>query len=389
MDFSLAPEQEQIRDTLRGFLADRYDFAARQTAVRGKAGWRPDIWRAFATELELLGLTLPARAGGLNGGPVETMLVMEELGRALVVEPYLETVVLGGHILARAGGAAAEATLAGIASGEAVLALAWEEPETSHEFASIASPAARAGDGWRLTGQKTAAIAAPWATHLLIAARTGGKPGEAEGLSLFLAPAAAPGIKAAPYPTIDGKRAADLTLDLVLPAAALIGPVHGALPLLEAARDAGIAAQSAEAVGVMRRLLEDTIAYTRQRRQFGQPIAQFQALQHRMADMYMQLEMAVSATYLAVLKQNGPALERAMACATAKVTVARAARFIGQNAVQLHGGMGMTDALPVSHYFKRATAIEMEFGSADYHLARYARLAAGGLAVESHPRARP
>lgn len=373
MDFTLTSEQEQLRDSLRAFLADRNDFETRTKVSRSEPGWREPLWRAFADELGILGAPLPESAGGLSGDAVDTMVIMEELGASLVIEPYLESVVIAGGLLAGAGGRDAE--LARIVSGDARFAFAWAEASSRYRFESVATKAQRDGEGWTLSGDKAVVTAAPWATGLIVTARTAGAPGDRDGVSLFLVDPTAAGVTLQSYPTIDGRQAADIGFDAVkLSANVLIGPEHGALPLIEKVGDAAIAAMAAEAVGVMRRLVQDTIDYTKQRRQFGQPISSFQALQHRMVDMYMQLELATSAVYLATLSLDADPVERAKAASTAKVSVGNALRFIGQNAVQLHGGMGMTDELAVGHYFKRATVMESEFGSVDYHLARYVAL---------------
>lgn len=370
MDFNLTSEQEQLRDSLRAFLADRNDFETRTKVSRSEPGWRESLWRAFADELGILGAPLPESAGGLNGDAVDTMVIMEELGGSLVIEPYLESVVIAGGLLT-----GRDADLARIVTGDARFAFAWAEASSRYRFESVATKAERDGDGWRLSGGKAVVMAAPWATDLIVTARTAGVPGDKGGVSLFLVDPKAAGVTLTAYPTIDGRQAADIRFDGVkLSADMLIGPEHEALPLIEKVGDAAIAAMAAEAVGVMRRLVQDTIDYTRQRRQFGQPISSFQALQHRMVDMYMQLELATSAVYLATLSLDADPVERARAASTAKVAVGNALRFVGQNAVQLHGGMGMTDELAVGHYFKRATVIESEFGSVDYHLARYVAL---------------
>jgi alkylation response protein AidB-like acyl-CoA dehydrogenase len=373
MNFTLTAEQEQLRDSLRAFLTDRNDFETRTKVSRSQPGWRETLWRAFADELGILGAPLPEQAGGLGGDSVDTMVIMEELGESLVIEPFLETVVIAGGLLTGAGGR--DADLARIVAGEARFAFAWAEPTSRYRFESVACVATRNGEGWALSGDKAVVSAAPFATDLLVTARTDGQPGDRHGVSLFLVDPNAPGVTLRSYPTIDGRQAADIAFDAVaLPAGSLIGTEGGALPLVEKVGDAAIAAMMAEAVGVMRRLIQDTIDYTKQRRQFGQPISSFQALQHRMVDMYMQLELATSAVYLATLSLDADPVERAKAASTAKVAVGNALRFVGQNAVQLHGGMGMTDELAVGHYFKRATAIESEFGSIDYHLARYVAL---------------
>ena len=265
-------------------------------------GWRPEIWQALAEELGVLALPLATEDGGLDGDPVATMILMEEFGEALLLEPFLETVVICGGLLRATGGGTAAAELRDIASGRSRLALAWAEPQTRFSFETVATTATREGNGWRLDGRKAVVTAAPWATKLLVTART-----EAGGLSIFLVDAQAAGVTLAPYPTIDGRRAADIILDRVqVGADRLLCSEGGGLPLVEAAGDAAIAALGAEAVGVMRRLLTDTMAYTKQRRQFGKPIAEFQVLQHRMVDMFMQLEMATSAVYLATLKLSAP-----------------------------------------------------------------------------------
>lgn len=370
MDFNLTSEQEQLRDSLRAFLADRNDFETRTKVSRSEAGWSEELWRSFADMLGILGASVPESAGGLGCGAVDVMIIMEELGRSLVIEPYLESVIIAGSLLRGRDG-----DLARIAAGDARFAFAWAEASGRYRFESVATAAERCDDGWMLSGDKAVVAGAPWATDIIVTARTAGRPGDRHGLSLFLVESDAAGVFLAAYPTIDGRRAAEVRFEKVkLSDAALIGQEHCALPLVEKVGDIAIAAISAEAIGVMHRLLEDTIEYTKQRRQFGQPISSFQVLQHRMVDMYMQLELAKSAVYLATLSLDAAPIDRARAASTAKVVVGKALRFIGQNAIQLHGGIGMTDELAVGHYFKRATVIESEFGSVDYHLARYVAL---------------
>ncbi|WP_167104281.1 acyl-CoA dehydrogenase family protein [Mycobacterium sp. DL592] len=377
MDFNLSKEQELLRDGLGKFLATRYELEKSRTAAKVGLGWQPDIWRGFAEELGILGATLPESAGGIGGGPIEIMVIAEELGRALVIEPFVETAVVAAGLLQRADGPAAAAVLERIAEGSAIVAVAAAEPDSGDRWASVSTTAVRDGADWVLTGGKAVVVGAPIATHLLITARTSGQSGEAQGISLFLIefdPAAPPhGMTLHSYHTIDDRRAADLDFDgLRLPVDALLD--DDVWPSLAQARDEGAAAVCAEAVGAMRKVLADTVDYSKQRQQFGQPIGSFQVLQHRMVDMYMELEQAVSAVYLAVLNLGAEAHARAKAVSAAKVTVGRAARFIGQNAVQLHGGMGMTEELAIGHYFKRLTAVQYEFGSTDHHRTRYAKL---------------
>ena len=376
MDFTLSGEQELLREGLSKFLAARYDLESSRAAAKTGPGWQPDIWRGFADELGILGATLPESVGGSGGGSAEAMVIAEELGRALAIEPFVDTVIVAGGLLSRAGGDAAASVLEEIAAGSAIVALAATEPGSGEHWEAIASSAVRDGDHWVLNGTKTVVVSAPLATHLLIVARTG-QSVDSQAMSLFLTAfdAAAPpaGLTVHGYRTIDDRRAADLIFDDVrLPADALLQT--DAWPSLALARDEGAAAVCAEAVGAMRKVLADTVDYSKQRQQFGQPIGSFQVLQHRMVDMYMELEQAVSAAYLAVLNLDAEPDVRARAVSAAKATVGRAARFIGQNAVQLHGGMGMTEELAIGHYFKRLTALQYEFGSTDYHRARYAKL---------------
>lgn len=371
MDFTLSHEQELLRDGLNRFLSTRYDLDKSRTAVKAGPGWQPEVWKGFADELGILGAALPEEVGGIGGGPVEVMVIAEALGYALVVEPYVDTAVVAAGLARRAGGDAAEALLGAIIDGDAIVALAATEAESGDRWDEVTTTARRDGAEWVIDGAKIMVVGAPLATHLLLTATT-----EA-GLSLFLVdrPWDAPGLVAHPYRTVDDRRAADLEIrGLRLPAEALLGVEGGAWPSLEQARDEGAAAVCAEAVGAMRKVVADTVEYAKQRKQFGQPIGNFQALQHRMVDMYMELEQSVAASYLATLNLESEPSKRARAVSAAKATVGRAARFVGQNAVQLHGGMGMTEELAIGHYFKRLTAVQYEFGTTDHHVARYARL---------------
>lgn len=366
MDFNLSKEQELLRDGLGKFLSTRYDLEKSRAAAKTGAGWQPDIWRGFAEELGILGATLPDEVGGIGGGPVEVMVIAEALGHALVVEPYVDTVVVAGGLLRRAGGAAASELLENIVAGKAVMALAATEADSGDHWQDVTTVADRDGDEWVLRGSKIVAMSAPLSTHLLVTART------PRGISLFLVDADWSTIEAHHYRTVDDRRASDLVLDGV--PGVLLGEDGQAWPSVALARDEGAAAVCAEAVGCMRKVLADTVEYCKQRQQFGQPIGSFQVLQHRMVDMYMEVEQAVAAVYLATLNLAAAPDVRARTVSAAKATIGRAARFVGQQAVQLHGGMGMTEELAIGHYFKRLTALQFEFGSTDYHVARYAEL---------------
>ena len=375
MDFSFTDEQSMLRDTIASYLADRYDFDTRRAAIKSPSGWRPEVWKAFADELGILGASFSEELGGLGGGAIDNMVVMEEFGKALVVEPYLGTVVIGGGFLKHGASAGAADTIAKIIAGEVTIAFAYAEPQGRYNLANLVTTARKDGAGYVLNGHKAVVIGAPWATHLVVTARTGGGQRDAGGISVFLVDKSTTGVVTRDYPTVDGRRASEVFFENVAVGAdALIGDEGAALPLIEQVVDEAIAAVCAESCGVLRKLHEGTLDYTKQRKQFGVPIASFQVLQHRMVDMFIQLEQAISMTYMAHIKLGEPAAERAKAISAAKVQIGRACKFVGQNAIQLHGGMGMTDEMAIGHYFKRATMIEGEFGSVDHHLRRYETL---------------
>ena len=367
MNFDYTEEQTALQDTLRRFFARDYGFEHRRAMSRSADGFDRAAWATFA-EFGILALPFPEDFGGLDGSAVDSMLVMEMLGRGLALEPYLPSVVLCGGLIRDAGSAAQkEALLPAIAGGELMLAFAHCEAGGRYALDHVATQATPAGGGWKLDGAKAVVLAAPSAHQFIVSAQDG------TGLSLFLVDAKAPGLSLRSYPTQDGARAADLRLDAVqVGAEALIGPAGGALPLIERAVDYANAALCAEAVGIMAALNEVTLDYLKTRKQFGTPIGKFQALQHRMADMVIATEQARSmATLAAVRADSDDAAERSRCIAAAKAYVLQSARLVGQQAVQLHGGMGVTDELNVGHYFKRLTMIGLTFGDVDYHLGRF------------------
>jgi alkylation response protein AidB-like acyl-CoA dehydrogenase len=375
MDFSFTEEQSMLRDTVASFLADKYDFEARRAILKSDAGWRADHWKAFAEALGILGAPFPEDLGGLGGGAVETMIVMEQFGRSLVVEPYLGTVVIGGGFLKRGGGDRAAELIGGIIGGDVVMAFAYAEPQGRYNWADLKTTAKKDGAGYVLNGHKAVVVGAPWATHLIVTARTAGGQRDAKGVSVFLVEKGAKGVVTRDYPTVDGQRASEVYLENVsVPADALVGEADAGLPLVEAVIDEATAAALAESMGVLAKLHEGTLEYTKQRKQFGQPIGSFQVLQHRMVDMFIAVEQSTSISYMATLKLNEAADDRAKAVSSAKAFVGKALKFVGQNAIQLHGGMGMTDEMAIGHYFKRATVLEALFGSTDHHLRRYEAL---------------
>jgi alkylation response protein AidB-like acyl-CoA dehydrogenase len=371
MDFNFTETQTLLRDSLARYLADRYDFDTRQKMLATPAGRDPAIWKAFAEELGILGAGFPEAHGGLGGGHVDHMVIMEELGKAMAVEPYLDTCIIGGGALLAAGGQHADTLIPAIISGEVIIAFAWAEPRSRYSPARITTRATADGSGWTLSGHKAVVLAAPYATHYLVTARTGGSAGEAGGVSLFLVEAANSGITRRDYPTVDGWMASELYFEKAnVGPHALLGAEGGALPLVEELLDRATAATCAEAAGTMRRLHELTLDYAKQRQQFGQPISRFQVIQHRLVDMLMEVEQAVSMSYQATLRLDLPAAERAKAVSQAKAKIAKGARFLGQAAVQTHGGIGITQELAAGHYFKRLTMLEARYGDQDHHLSR-------------------
>ncbi len=375
MDFDLSPEQQLLSETVQRFLSQHYGFEARRRIVRSPEGWSRDIWGKLA-EMGLLALQIPEAHGGLAPAAVETMLTMSAFGRALLVEPFLSSAILGTALLARLGSAAQqEALFPQLAAGERIAVPAHGEEGARHDLERVETRAARRGDGWVLDGRKSVVPHAPAADLLLVSARTSGAPGGRDGISLFLVPRAGVGVALTPYPTLDGQRAAEVALrGVAVPADALLGPEGQALPAIEAAWDLGLAALCAEAAGALQATLDATIDYTKTRRQFGQPLAKFQVLQHRMADMLVHVEQARSMSMLAALRAADPdPAARRRALSAAKVTVGQACRFVGQQAVQLHGGMGVSDELMVSHLFKRLAAIELSLGDTEHHLELFAR----------------
>ncbi len=376
MNFDYTEEQSMLRDSIAKWAAGQYDFEKRREALRSEDGWKKN-WATFA-ELGLLAAPLPEEAGGLGGGPLDIGVVMEEFGKALVVEPYVSTVVIGAGALIAAGDDAQKAAhFEAIAGGERVIAFAQAEPKSRWALNDVSATAKKDGAGYVLNGQKAVVLGAPQADYLLVSARTAGGQRDEKGISLFLIAKDAKGVSTRDYPTMDDSRAAEVYLENVsVGAEALLGPADGALPLIERLVDEANAAYNHEAVGAMRMMTSSTQDYAKTRKQFGRAIADFQVLQHRMVDMFMHTEESVSMALLATLKLSESDVERAKAVSAAKVSIGRAGRFVGQAAVQIHGGMGVTDEMRVGHYFKRVTMLDSTFGNADYHLKRYTALSA-------------
>jgi alkylation response protein AidB-like acyl-CoA dehydrogenase len=375
MDFDFSEEQRQLGEAAQRFVAGEYGFEKRKRILRSEEGFSREVWQKLG-ELGFLALLVPEEQGGMAGGPVEMLLLMNAIGKALLLEPYLPSAVLATRLLAALGSAEQkESLLAKLATGDLIAVPAHVERSARYDLQRVETAASAAGADFVLRGEKTMVLHAPSADVLVVSARTAGGPDDEEGISLFVVPRESRGLSVTPYRTMDGQRAADVKLDGVrVPRSSLLGPEGSAFKGLAAAFDVGVAALCAEAVGALQASLDATIEYTKTRNQFGQPIGKFQALQHRMADMYVHVEQARSMSYLAAMRCQDPdAAARARAVSGAKALIGQACRFVGQQSVQLHGGMGMTDELPISHHFRRLTAIELTLGDTEYHLERFAR----------------
>ncbi len=369
MDFNFKEEQLQFADALKRWVSKDYSFDARKKIIHSDSGVSDAAWSTLA-ELGMTALPIPEEQGGFDGSAVDMFVVMQELGRGLVVEPYLAT-VMGAQFLKLGGGHAA--LLEQVAGGELKLACALGEKQSRHDLSDIATTAQANGDGYVLNGAKTVVVHGAQAGALIVSGRSGGAQRGSEGVSLFVVPADAAGVTVTGYRTLDGQRAANISFSNVqVPASALIGAAGAGWDILDEASDYGAALLCAEALGAMEAIFDATLDYLKTRTQFGAPIGKFQALQHRMADMYIHLEQARSMALLAAVKMgSGDVAERRRTVSAAKFRVGQALKFVGQQAVQLHGGMGVTDELPAAHHFKRLTMIELTLGDGDHHLQRF------------------
>jgi hypothetical protein len=372
MDIQFTEEQELLRSSVQRLLRDRYDFDARRKIVASEEGWSRKQWEAFA-ELGLFAAPFPEDVGGLGGGPLSTMIVMQEFGRHLVVEPFVETIVLAGGLIEHAGSEEQKrAFIPDIIVGTKIWALAWTEKGSRFDFADVATTARREGKDYVLTGEKTAVVAAPWADCLIVSARTGGHRGDRGGVSLFVVDRRAANLHLQSFKTIDGRRAAEIGLRDVR--GQLLGTEGEGVAALEACRDRAIGALCAEAVGAMAELNAATLEYSKTRKQFGVTLGTFQVLQHRMVDMFIAHQEALSLMQHLNLSLDANEVGVSRLASGAKSKIGYAGRFVADQAVQLHGGMGMTDELKVGHYFKRISSINIQFGDPAYHVLRYAQL---------------
>ena len=375
MDFNFNEEQTLIQSQVAQFIQRDYEWEKRQVLVASDLGFSSENWKTFA-ELGWLGISLSEKSGGFGGSALESMIIMEEFGKGLVVEPFLETVILCAGLIDSCGNEEQKADLLGpVISGEMHLALGFTEPQSRFNLADVTTEAKKKNGDYLVSGFKSVVMNGPNADKLIISARTSGKQDDKEGISLFIIDRNLEGVSLRNYPTVDGRRASEVTLEnVIIPSSSLLSEKGKGFQHLEGAIDRATLAICAEAVGAMEVLYKTTVEYTKTREQFGQAIGKFQVLQHRMVDMFMEYEQSKSLLYMATIKNVEGSKDAKKAISGLKYQVGKAAKFIGQQSVQLHGGMGVTEELNVGHFFKRLTTIITIFGNTDYHLKRYSQL---------------
>ena len=375
MDFTFNEEQSLIQDQVDQFILKEYDWETRQSLSHSDLGFGQENWQKFA-ELGWLGISVSEDSGGFGGSAIESMLIMEAFGKGLVVEPFLETMIMSGGILDDHGSAEQKSSLLEPAiAGNMQLALAYAEPQSRFNLSDVVTEAKADGNNFILNGYKSVVMNGPSANKIIVSARTSGSQLDENGITLFVIDSEASGLNKANYKTVDGRRASDLTIENVsVSRDDIVGELDSGYEILDSAIDKAILAISAEAVGAMEVLYKTTVEYTKTREQFGTAIGKFQVLQHRMVDMFMEYEQCKSLLYMATMKHEEGAVDSKKAISGLKYQVGKAGKFIGQQAVQLHGGMGVTDELNVGHYFKRLTTVGTIFGNTDYHLKKYTSL---------------
>ena len=380
MNFEHTEERRMLADSLNRFIAEQYGFATRDRIAASREGYSREMWQQFA-ELGVIGALLREEDGGFGGAGFDIAVVFEALGRGLVIEPFLGSAVLAAEAISAAGNDTQKARLAGIADGSTIAGFAHDEPDTHYELARVQARAARSGDGWVLNGAKAVVAQGEAADLFVVSARTAGAIDDEAGISLFLVPKDGAGVQVVGTPTIDGGRVAELTFtDVQLDAGALLGTEGQGYAVLERAIGRGVLALCAESLGAMEAAKAATLDYLRTRKQFGVPIGSFQALQHRMADLLLEIEQARSAVINAAAALDGERIVRERALSAAKASIGRIGTLVAEECIQLHGGIGMTWELPLAHYAKRLVMIDHQLGDEDHHLARYIALGRGPAA---------
>ena len=375
MDFSLSEEQQLLKDSITQFVDKDYLFDVRQKNIKSELGYSSDFWKTFA-DLGWLGMPFSEADGGYNGGPIDLMVIMESLGRGLVVEPYIPNVVLAGSLISRLGNEEQKTNfLPKIISGEIQMSLAFAEPQSRFNLSDVITTAKKDGENYLLDGYKAVVMNGPSSDTLIVVARTSGTQLEEKGLSLFLVDPSAKGVSLRNYSNVDGSKASEVTLEGVeVSTSSLLGDEGNIYSVLEEVIDLATLAISAEAVGIMEKMNEITLEYTKTREQFGETLSSFQALQHRMVDTFMAYEQTKSLLLMCAAKLTDKADDATKAVSALKYQVGIAAKQVGEESVQLHGGMGVTDETNIGHFFKRLTTIRAIFGNTDYHLKRYSAL---------------
>ena len=375
MDFSFSDEQNLIQRQVEQFIQRDYDWEKRQSLVSSEVGFSEENRKTIA-ELGWLGISLSEESGGFGGNAIETMIVMEEFGKGLVVEPFLETIVLGATLVDLAGTSEQKKEiLLPVISGDLQLALAFTEPQSRFNLFDITSEAKALGKNFILNGFKSVVMNGPAANKFIVTTRTSGNQRDSKGVTLFIVDSDSQGLTLRNYETVDGRRASELTLEQVkVPTNSMLGSINNQSNSLEEAVDVATLALCAEAVGIMEVLYKSTVEYAKTREQFGQPIGKFQVLQHRMVDMFMEYEQSKSLLYMSTMKHAEKSMDAKKSISGLKYQIGKAGKFIGQQAIQIHGGMGVTDELNIGHFFKRLTTIGTIFGNSDFHLKRYSKL---------------
>ena len=375
MHFELTEEQTLLENMVTAFVRDDYNWETREKIVKTEEGWKPENWSKFA-ELGLLSVPFSEDHGGLGGTAVDSMVVMEQFGKGLVVEPFMPSILLSGNLISKlANESQANEIIPKIIEGESRYVFAYAEPQSRFDLSDVKTSATQDGDEYTLNGFKSVVFGASMATHIIIAARTSGDQRSEDGITLFLADIKSNGITLQTYPTIDEYRASEVVIEnLKISSDMVLGEVDNAYSVVEEVIDLATIAACSEAVGVLQVLKDSTIDYCKQRKQFGQPISKNQAIQHKLVDMMIEYEQAKSILYAAVTADLSNANERKKAVSGAKARIGQSIKFVGESAIQLHGGMGMVDEYMISHYFKRATMLGVLFGNVDFHMKRFVGL---------------